>query len=163
VDASLEHPVAVHCIGGFVLATLYGLPRPTADIDYIAIDSAAGQTRLMEIAGLGSKLSRKHKLYFQQVGIAEVPENYEDRLVKLDLGLERLKILVLEEYDLVLSKLGRCSPKDAFDVKFISSKINQNFEELCRRWEIEMKPWVANADRQKTTLQLWREYFPVGK
>jgi hypothetical protein len=30
IDLALDRPVTLHCLGGFVLAMLYGLPRPTA-------------------------------------------------------------------------------------------------------------------------------------
>src|SRR6266481_1496530 len=36
LDQALSEPIALHCIGGFVVSLLYGLPRPTGDIDYIA-------------------------------------------------------------------------------------------------------------------------------
>ncbi len=36
LDQPLSEPIALHCIGGFVVSLLYGLPRPTGDIDYIA-------------------------------------------------------------------------------------------------------------------------------
>jgi len=34
LDDMLTEPVALHCIGGFVLTLFYGLPRTTGDIDY---------------------------------------------------------------------------------------------------------------------------------
>ena len=36
VDQLLQTAVELHCLGGFVLSVLYDLPRPTADVDYIA-------------------------------------------------------------------------------------------------------------------------------
>ncbi len=48
VDARLSQPVEIHCLGGFVLHVMFGLPRPTADIY---------DTRLIGIApGILSKL-----------------------------------------------------------------------------------------------------------
>ncbi len=35
VDQALTQPLEVHCLGGFVLSVLWGLPRPTGDIDFI--------------------------------------------------------------------------------------------------------------------------------
>jgi hypothetical protein len=29
-------PIELHCIGGFVVSLLYGLPRPTGEVDYVA-------------------------------------------------------------------------------------------------------------------------------
>jgi hypothetical protein len=34
LDGLLEEPLELHCIGGFVFAHFYRLPRTTADIDY---------------------------------------------------------------------------------------------------------------------------------
>ncbi len=36
LDRSLEEPVELHCLGGFVLTMMYGLMRPTADVDVAA-------------------------------------------------------------------------------------------------------------------------------
>jgi hypothetical protein len=159
VDEALQQEVTLHCLGGFVLTALYALPRPTGDIDYISINPNGVQEELFRIAGLGSPLSKKHKLYFQRVGVADYPEEYESRLMPLEIGLQKLKLLVFEPYDLVLSKLCRDSPKDSEDVKFLVGKLNLNFEVLYKRWSSEMKPWVAVADRHETTIQLWKEYF----
>ncbi len=51
VDRLLSRPVTLHCLGGFVLTILYGVPRVTGDIDYIAaLPSEEGRT-LLAIAG----------------------------------------------------------------------------------------------------------------
>ena len=36
LDKLLSSAVELRCLGGFVLMALYGLPRPTGDIDYIS-------------------------------------------------------------------------------------------------------------------------------
>lgn len=33
IDAAFAQPIAVECLGGFAIAMLYGLPRPTVDVD----------------------------------------------------------------------------------------------------------------------------------
>jgi len=71
VDAALSAPVEVHCLGGFVLGVLWGLPRPTADVDVVVIRPSSSADELLRIAGDGSELSRKRGLHFQQVTIAE--------------------------------------------------------------------------------------------
>ena len=35
VEAALPAPVEIHCLGGFVLSMLYGMPRPTGDVDFL--------------------------------------------------------------------------------------------------------------------------------
>jgi len=161
VDEALEQEVILQCLGGFVLAALYDLPRPTGHIDYISINPYGVESDFSRIAGRGSPLSKKYKVYFQRVGVADYPEEYEERLVPLELGLRRLKLLAFEPYDLVLSKLCRDSPKDSEDVKFLVRKLGLDFDTLYRRWSFEMKPWVPNADRHETTIQFWKEYFPM--
>jgi hypothetical protein len=37
VDRALDKPVEVHCLGGFVLAILWDLPRPTGDVDFVEV------------------------------------------------------------------------------------------------------------------------------
>lgn len=159
VDQSLTHPVELHCVGGFVLAALYGIPRPTNDVDYITIYPDSNV--IDEIAGLGSQLHKRYKVYFQRVGgISDFPEDYEDRLMVLPLKLKNLVLKVLDPYDLVLSKLTRNSPKDREDVHFLAKKLNLKFSILYERWTKEMKTWVANAERHETTLNVvWKDYF----
>ena len=36
LDQAISEPIELHCIGGFVVSLLYGLPRPTGDVDYVA-------------------------------------------------------------------------------------------------------------------------------
>ena len=160
VDEALKQQVTLHCLGAFVLAALYDLPRPTGDIDYISINPPGVQDELFRIGGLGSPLSRKYKVYIQRVGVAECPYEYEERLMSLELGLQKLKLLVFEPYDLVLSKLCRDSPKDSEDVKYLIGTLNLSFDQLYKRWCSEMKAIVPNANRHETTIQLWKEYFP---
>ncbi len=37
LDRELERPIELHCLGGFVMTMLYGLTRPTADVDVLAV------------------------------------------------------------------------------------------------------------------------------
>lgn len=79
VDAALRTPLQVHCLGGFVLGVLWELPRPTADVDVVAIRPSGSAEELLRVAGDGSEISRRRGLHFQQVTIAECPEGYESR------------------------------------------------------------------------------------
>lgn len=86
IDANLDKSVALHCIGGFVITVLYDLARPTADVDVIAITPRSEIESLMSLAGQGAGLHRKHKVYLQLVGVATVPESYEERLAEIFTG-----------------------------------------------------------------------------
>jgi len=70
-----------------------------------------------------------------------------------------LQLLIPEPYDLLLSKLPRNSPKDREDAKFLIRKCGLKFSLLERRFDNEMKPWIAHANRHQLTLNLWREFF----
>ena len=76
IDATLIEEVGLHCLGGFVINVLYGLTRPTADVDVIAITPKSEIESLLNVAGQGSNLHRKYKVYLQLVGVATVPESY---------------------------------------------------------------------------------------
>lgn len=65
LDALLDIPVEVTYIGGFVFSVYYGVPRTTADVDYYSVEPAYSTKDLQSLAGQGSKLHKKHKVYFQ--------------------------------------------------------------------------------------------------
>jgi hypothetical protein len=160
VDQALSAPVELCCVGGFVLAFLYGMPRPTDDLDYISIIPGNFASEIENLAGCGSKLSKKYKVFLQNAGgVTDLPESYDERLTQLDLSLHRLSLKVPEPYDLALSKLTRNNPKDREDIKFLAAKLQLSFRTLSERFEAEMKPWLPNLERDLTTLKLWREYF----
>lgn len=56
VDRRLPRSVDVHCLGGFVAALYYDLPRPTNDLDYIEVVPAEAMVTLQD------------GLHFQHVG-----------------------------------------------------------------------------------------------
>ncbi len=56
VDRTLNQPVEVHCLGGFVLAVQWELPRPTGDVDFIEIEPSNARGEFLRIAGEGSEI-----------------------------------------------------------------------------------------------------------
>ena len=57
------------------------LTRPTADIDVLVVRP---QMDLNPIAGIGSSLHKKHRVYVQLVTVVEAyPEDYEERLTEM--------------------------------------------------------------------------------
>jgi len=121
IDSALQQSVSLHCIGGFVASVRYGLPRPTGDIDYISVQPYECDTILSELAGIGTPLSKKHKLYLQRVSVTILPEEYESRLEEIFPGqFKNLRLFVPDPYDLILSKVERNGPKDRHDVEFLA-------------------------------------------
>ncbi len=50
LDEAVDDIVRLACIGGFVVTQLYGLERPTADIDVIELAPREQADRLMDLA-----------------------------------------------------------------------------------------------------------------
>lgn len=159
IDAQLSQQLSLHCIGGFVLKALYGLPRFTGDLDYIEVVPRSAVNELEEIAGKESALCKRYRLFVQRVGIADLPEEYESRLQELKAGMVRLRLLALDPYDLLLAKLPRNSPKDQDDAKYLIPKLKLDFATFSNRWNQEMAPWISNRHRHDLTMELWKEYF----
>lgn len=73
LDGLLKAPVELRCLGGFVVTQQYGIGRETSDIDFLAAIKQSPEDDVESLAGLGSKLHRKYRLYMQHVTIATPP------------------------------------------------------------------------------------------
>lgn len=163
IDERLTEDVELHCLGGFVITVLYDLPRPTGDVDVIAITPRSEIEPLMDLAGQGSELHRRHKIYLQLVGVATVPEGYEERLTEIFPGaLKHLRILALDPYDLALSKLERNAQRDRDDVRHLARTIPFDLSVLRKRYENELRAYLGNPKREDLTLELWIEAMREG-
>ncbi len=159
VDLRLQQETKLYCLGGFVLQVLYDVPRVTGDLDYLEVFPGTAATELEKIAGQGSTLARKHKVFLHYTGHVEMSEDYEERLELLDLGLEKLRLYAPDPYDLLLSKMHRNSSKDREDAKFLIKKLGLKFAPFRERFDKELT-WTSNRPYKETTVQLWREFFP---
>jgi hypothetical protein len=156
LDGLFREQVQVHCIGGFVVSLFYGLPRPTADVDYFAVLPYASVGELQACAGAGSTLALKYKLYFQHVPTISLPEDYETRLAEMFPGrFKNLHLYAPDPYDLILSKLERNSQKDRDDVAFLAESLHLSPEALRERYQKELRPYLANEGRHDLTVKLW--------
>ena len=156
IDTALEEEVPLHCLGGFVMSFLYGLERPTADVDILPVGSISAIETLTRLAGQGSELHKKYKIYVQVVGVAQVPVNYENRLVEMfPKTFNHLRLLALDPYDLALSKIERNTQKDREDVRYLAQTIPLDLTILQERYESELKPDLGNPEREDLTLELW--------
>jgi hypothetical protein len=145
----------LHCIGGFAIAMLFGLPRPTVDVDCVSVIPMEETAPLQSLAGEGSALHKKYGVYLQHVRIVTVPENYHDRLILMfPAAFRRLLLLGLEAHDLALSKLERNSARDREDIKFLARAAPLDLSVLESRYHSELRPYLANAERHDLTLRL---------
>ena len=161
VDAALSEAVALHCLGGFVMAIRYGLPRPTNDVDFVEVVPREELRVLQEIAGPGSAVARRHGLYFQYVSVASLPDSYAERLTALFPGRFRhLSLFALDPHDLALSKLARNSPVDREDIAHLARVVPLDPDLLRRRYEQELRPIaIGDPRRLDETLDLWIEAY----
>ena len=149
VDGQLPRPIEIHCLGGFVAAFYYDLPRPTNDLDYIAVVPHDAMATLQEIAGIESPLAKKYRVHFQHVGVASPPESYAERLTELfPEKFRRLRLFALEPHDLALSKLTRNSPIDRDDVAQLAKAVPLDARVLRARYQRELRPIIIGDPEQ---------------
>jgi hypothetical protein len=80
IDNALTETLELHCVGGFVVVYFYGFPRTTGDIDFFT--AIPSNTNLIEIAGEGSPLAKKHKVWLHMANVMSLPDDYQTRLIK---------------------------------------------------------------------------------
>ena len=111
--------------------------------------------RVIALAGQGSALHEKHKLYLQHVTVVDLPESYEDRLIELFPSLySRLRLFALDPYDLALTKLQRNASHDREDVKQLAIRVPLDTRKPRLRYEEETRPYIADGDRYDRTMNL---------
>ena len=153
-------PVELHCVGGFVVAMCYTLDRSTADLDVFEVVPAAALGPLIAAAGRDTPLAKKHGVYIDAGSrAATLPENYADRITEIFPGtFVNLRLLVLDRYDLALSKLERNIDRDLEDVQLLSRTEGFDIDVLRERYLNEVRPFVTGpVSRHDLTLDLWVE------
>jgi len=163
LDNGVECAVELHCLGGFVLTTLYGVPRVTYDIDFTELIPKSYFNSFQALAGQESELAKKHKVYCQAVGVAQYPDSYEERLIDMFPGAFRnLRLRALEVHDVVLAKLARAKGVDLEDVRFLALAGRLDPAVLKERYVRELRPYlIGRIEWHDQTLQLWlEEFFP---
>ena len=158
IDEQLDDEIHLHCYGGFVVSMCYGFERPTNDVDFLATVPSDSKGRLLALAGRGSALHEKYRVFLEYFGMVDYPDSYRDRLTEMFPGvLRHLRLWALDPYDLALSKLQRNGPRDREDVRFLAEAVPLDLVTLRNRYESEMRPYLGNPAREDLTLQLWVE------
>lgn len=163
LDEELKVPTELHCFGGFVVAECYGLTRATADIDILE-SRGTNLADIAKLAGRGSSLHKRHKLFVDVVTVANVPDGYEERLTPMLGGsFKNLRLLVFERHDLALAKLTRNSDRDRADIEAIAAGPGLDVATLRRRYEDELRYKLGRPEREDLTLKLWIEIIEEAK
>ena len=157
LERELTQDTELHCMGGFVLAEYYGLVRATSDVD--VLESAGTDTAtIARLAGRGSPLHKRHRVYIDIVTVADVPDDYDTRLETMDIeGLTRLRLKVFERHDLALAKLCRNIDRDREDVVALARGPGLDVNVLQQRYRKELRPKLGRPEREDLTLRLWIE------
>lgn len=158
LDSSVDTIVRLDCIGGFVVTQMYGLDRPTADVDVVELAPRAAAEKIVDLGIQGGALHKKYGIYLDRVGVVKVPENYEERLIEMFPGAyKNLRFMAVDPYDLGLSKLERNSQKDRDDVRLLARSVLFDLELLKSRYATELRWQLGIPEREDQTLQLWIE------
>jgi len=94
------------------------------------------------------------------VTVAEVPDDYESRLIDMQAqGLTHLRVLAFERHDLVLAKLARNTDRDREDVVALARGRGPGLDVdvLRLRYQDELRPTLGRPDREDLTMDLWVE------
>jgi hypothetical protein len=157
LDRELSAPCDLHCFGGFVLTEHYGVARATIDVDVVDV-RGMDVAEIARRAGRGSPLHQRHRVYLDVVTVAEVPDDYETRLIDMHVqGLTQVRLLAFERHDLALAKLARNTDRDREDVVALARGPGLDTAVLRSRYRDELRPTLRRPDREDLTLELWIE------
>lgn len=158
IDEDIGSETVFHCFGGFAIASLYGLPRPTEDVDIVSAVVRDRYNQLSGFAGKGSLLHKKYGVYLDLVGtVATLPDDYADRLIEIKRSsFESLRIFAMEPNDIVLTKVSRNYPKDIHDVEYLAKVAKLDVELLQKRFNEEVSHLVIGPpERTQNNLDLY--------
>ena len=163
LDEALRQEAVLHCLGGFTLAMLYGMARPTVDVDFVMVAPTSEGLVIESLGGKGSTLHLKYGVYMQRVAVVTLPESYPERLTPIFPGIfGRLHLMGLESHDLALSKLERNSARDREDIRYLARSASLDPETLTSRYYLELRPYLSHVERHDLTLRLWLEMLACG-
>lgn len=159
IDRMATSDIDLRCIGGFAVSIYHGFARHTGDIDVIDVTPHGAIAWLSQTAGEGSPLHKQYRIYLQIVTIAAVPYWSESRLNEIFPGrFEKLRLFVLDPYDLALSKLTRSLDVDTEDVKHLARSNALDLALLDARYREELRPYVSGSIAlHDQTLRPWIE------
>jgi hypothetical protein len=158
LDGLLKAPVELHCLGGFVVTQQYGVGRETSDIDFLSVATRSREDDVEALAGLGSALHQRYRIYLQYVGVATPPCNYMTRLQPMfpDESWKRLRLLALDPTDIALSKLERNADRDRDDVLRLARAGLLDAQTLKARYFEEVRPYLLSRESwHDQILDLW--------
>jgi hypothetical protein len=159
LDAVVTEPCKLPCFGGFAVTLEYGISRLTSDIDVLDVAPPRMTGVLMREGGKGSPLAIKHKVFLDIVGIANAPYDYDSRLHPMYPGaFQNIHLMVMDPYDVALTKLKRDSDKDFQDVLQLAEKIPFDLGLFEKRYKVELRDYTTGRPEENDrTFHRWKE------
>jgi hypothetical protein len=102
-------------------------------------------------------------VYIDVVTIADVPDNYDERLITAPASFDNLSLRVLERHDLVIAKIARNNDRDRADVAALAGGPGLDIDLLRARYVEELRPKLGRPEREDLTLTLWIEIIEETK
>ena len=158
LDSAASEEVRLDCMGGFVVTMVYGFSRPTGDLDVLEIAPMDAGRAMLELGMQGGALHKKYKIYLDHVGVAHVPESYEDRIARYSPKCSSISACWPSILTTLLWRsLERNLQRDRDDVLHLARTVPLDLEVLKDRYQKELRWQLGNPDREDLTLRLWIE------
>jgi hypothetical protein len=144
LDHHLTGDTKIFVIGGTAAIVGYHADAKTADIDVFVVEEGSGKDllqaaeRATEDTGIDLRIGG--------ASVADLPYNYVDRVRSIrDVRFKKLKVVIPDKYDLVLSKAVRGDARDFAAIEQIHMRHPLAEKTLVKRFETEI--WkIANTD-----------------
>ena len=156
-------PMDIYAVGGTAL-TLLGLKDSTRDIDF-NIDSSKGYAEAEKLfLRMGFKKIGPTKwetdigffIDFYQEGYifsVQLPADYEKTSIEIR-NFGKIRLLAINPYDIIITKLGRSDSKDFDDIKTILMKERINLGKLADRYIRTMENSLVPNARENMLILL---------
>ncbi len=141
--------IPMHLIGCAALMLQSDYDRGTKDSDVLETSALSDDTRaqLLQLAGKGTALHTRHKLYVDIVagGLPFLPQGPRWIPLVLDPPLEHFDVAFLDVVDVVVSKLKRFSANDRSDIAAMIERELVPHSELVKRFSSAAKWFEMDA------------------
>lgn len=135
IDGTLERPIELTIIGGAALILEYHHIRVTYDIDVLNTPDAR---MLSSFIDQHRTLHDKYNIPIHVIDSSFFPvtdDFLENRIEYAKGTFKHLRIFILDLYDLVLSKLDRCSSKDRDDIQWLKENFVIDVDRLIKAYQ----------------------------
>ena len=129
IDKNLDKKISLIAVGGTAM-TLLGLKPSTRDIDFCV------EKGLKEFKELAKKSKFIVDIFTGGYIFSEqLPEDYIDKSIKMELNLNKVELRTLSLIDIVLTKAARYNARDEEDIATLAKTKKINKKELEKRFK----------------------------